>query len=503
MRYLFYFGSCFNSEFLGELLDEAVKLSYEKGNDVYFLNCSGVNNMCMFNRGGSKNLCKWCNYCTKKVINKYDSIKYIPLSKFVDKKEYVESFEYTTAKELRYIKYREVQIGLGIMSTYISLTRNMDPYLNETTKSYFDKHLIQNQRFVDALYNAVDNLLPDCIYSYNGRFEENRATYDIGRHLGLKTIMIEDYTNLKNLKKYKTAFVNALPHTIKERSRIFKYCWDNYKLTDKEKEELGRSFYIKRRNGEQSGDVKIYIEGQKVGYAPIFDKQKINVAIMNSSEDEYAAVGDEWDSLKMFKTQYDGIVYLLENTPSNVHYFLRIHPNLKNIKYKYHTQLLDLSSKYENITVIPADSEFSTYAIMEQCDKVVGFGSTMCIEASYWGKPSILLGPAIFYYDNVCYVPKTLEEVISMVLKPLNPLWNDNILKFGACIIDMSPFAIDADSQFKYVDFNCYRRKFIKKYTSSPFMDFFINEKCTSFIIALVRELLTKHSFKIPTKENK
>lgn len=500
MRYLFYFGSCFNIEFLGELLDEAVKLSKEQdSNKVYFLNCSGVNRYCMFNQGGSKFLCKWCSYCTRKIIEKYD-VEYIPLSDFANRTCH-DVFGYNNAEELRHIQYRGVQIGLGIMSTYISLTRNMNPKLNNKARHYFDEHLNQNQNFVDSLYDAINKLSPDCIYSYNGRFEENRAVYDIGRILGLKTVMIEDYTNLDDLKKYKTAFINALPHTIVERSRIYKYCWDRYALNEEEKIKLGKSFYHKRRGGERSGDVRIYTAGQKEGSAPMFDSQKINVAIMNSSEDEYAAVGDEWDNLKMFKTQYDGIVYLLQNSPKNVHYYLRIHPNLMNIRYKYHTQLLELDDRYDNITVISSDSEFSTYTIMEKCDKVVGFGSTMCIEASYWGKPSILLGPAIFYYDNVCYVPKEPKDVIELILKPLEPIWSDNILKFGACIVDMTPFAIDTDTQFKYVDFNISFHKFIKRYISASYIDFFINEKFTALLIAIVREVLTDHSFRIPLEE--
>ena len=49
--YLFYFGSCFNMEFMGELLDEAVKLSKTDNNKVYFLACSGVNQLCGYNVG--------------------------------------------------------------------------------------------------------------------------------------------------------------------------------------------------------------------------------------------------------------------------------------------------------------------------------------------------------------------------------------------------------------------------------------------------------------------
>ena len=498
--YLFYFGSCFNMEFMGELLDEAVKLSKDENNKVYFLSCSGVNQMCGYNVGGSKLLCKWCSFCTKKCIQKYSSIKFVPLTKYLEDKEY-QSLPFSNAQELRYLSYRGAQIGLGIMSSYISRTRNMNPKMDESSKPYFEKHVIQNMKMVDALYNAIEELKPDSIYSYNGRFEENRAVYDIGMALALETVMQEDYTDLKNLKKYKVAFVNALPHKIPERSRRYKYTWDHYNMTEEEKIELGKSFYIKRRGGERSGDVKIYIAGQHEGMAPKFDKSKINIAIMNSSEDEYAAVGDEWDKLKMFKTQYEGIVYLLEHSPENYHFYLRIHPNLMAIPYKYHHELLELKDKYKNITVIPGDSEYSTYTIMEQCDKVIGFGSTMCIEASYWGKPSILLGPAVFYFDDVCYVPKSPEEAIEMLGQDLKPKDSNNILKFGAYTMDTSPCAIDYDTQYKFVDYNEKSHRFIKKYTSAPFVDFFGGEKKTALIIAVMRQLLAKNSFSIPVEE--
>lgn len=498
--YLFYFSSCFNMEFMGELLDEAVKLSKNTDNKVYFLYCHNINKMCGYNPGGSAPLCKWCSICTKKVINKYKSLQVVPITKFESNVDY-ECPQFSNAQDLMNIKYRNAQIGLGIMSSYITRTRNMNPRMDNLTHKYFEDHIIQNMHLVDTIYKAIEEIKPDCIYSYNGRFEENRAIYDISMSLGIETVMQEDFTNLKDLKKYKVAFKNALPHKIIERSRLFKYCWDHYDLTEVEKRNLGESFYKKRRGGERSGDVKIYVSGQKEGKAPVFDKTKINIAIMNSSEDEYAAVGDEWNNLKLFKTQYEGIIYLLENSPENYFYYLRIHPNLMNIPYRYHRQLLDLDKRYKNIMVIPGDSEYSTYTIMEKCDKVVGFGSTTCIEASYWGKPSVLLGPSFFYYDDVCYVPKTPQEAIVLLGQDLSPKCNDNILKFGAYILDPSPSAIDFDTQYKYVDFNEHTHKFIKKYTSAPFMDFWGGEKLTAFIIAVMRELLTKRGFKMPIDE--
>lgn len=86
---------------------------------------------------------------------------------------------------------------------------------------------------------------------------------------------------------------------------------------------------------------------------------------------------------------------------------MRVHPNLKNVHYQYHLLLYDLSLKYPNITVIGADSDISTYDIMDNAEKVIVFGSTMGLESSYWGKPVILLSGSFYYYMNVCYIPKS------------------------------------------------------------------------------------------------
>jgi hypothetical protein len=67
---------------------------------------------------------------------------------------------------------------------------------------------------------------------------------------------------------------------------------------------------------------------------------------------------------------------------------------------------------------------------LDASDLVVSFGSTMGIEASYWSKPSILLSRCIYEKSGSVYVPKSKEEVVSLIsrageLPPLD--------KTGAC----------------------------------------------------------------------
>lgn len=496
MTYLFYFSTCFNSTFLGGMLDEAITLSKDPKNRVVFAHCDGTLDMCMFNQKGSKALCRFCGKCTGKVIRNYN-IKNVSLRHFVNNKPH--TFEYNTSEELRSIDYRNVHLGLGIISNYISMTRNLAPKIDAESRVYFDAHLQQGVRFVDAAYRLIETVKPDVVYNYNPRYEEFRPFFDICKSIGVSCQITEAVKRDGTWRK--VIYDNHLPHDILKRKERREYCWENYPMKYEDKVELGKSFYTRRRGGLESGDKKIYVANQKEGDAPDFDETKHNIAIMNSSEDEFAAVGGEWDALKLFKTQYEGIIYLLEHAEKNYHFYLRIHPNLSDIPFKFHTDLYKLEDKYENITVVSANSNMSTYTIMEKCEKIVCFGSTMGVESSFWGKPAILLGPSFYYYDDVVYIPKTKEKLLEMLKEELKPKGNINMIKFGAYILDNTPVHLP----MRNLDCQEIHRKFVGlNYRGSKFINIWINEKVTSFIIAFCRNVLGRavfNRYSIPTTE--
>ncbi len=497
MTYLFYFNNCFNSTFFGGLLDEAITLAKDEGNRVVFAYCDGVNESCLFNRFNSKQLCKFCSCCTNKVIKQYD-LETISSKCFSNGQNH--SFTYKNALELRGIVYEKVNIGLGVISNYITQTRSLDPLIDEEARRYFDSHLEQCAKMTDAFYKMVETINPDVVYTYNPRFEEYRVVFDVCKALGIICQVTEAVKYKGEWRK--VIYDNNLPHDIDMRKRRREYCWNHYEMPEEDKIALGHGFYKKRRGGEESGDKKIYVANQIEGYIPDFDNSKRNIAIMNSSEDEFAAVGGEWDKLKLFPTQYDGIVYLLEHAKQNFHFYLRVHPNLSDIKYKFHTDLYELEKKYNNITVIPATSDMSTYTIMEKCEKIITFGSTMGAESAYWGKVSILLGPSYYYYDGFTYNPKSKEELMEMLEKDLQPLYNDELIKFGAYTINNTPLHLP----MRNLDCEPIHKRFLGiKYHNSSFIKFFINDSITGLYIAVGRYLLGSGLFnrirRIPTKE--
>ena len=496
MRHLFYFYSCFNGPFFGELLDEAIELKKDNSNEILFVYCGGVCEMCTQNSKGSKPLCRFCTNNTKRVLDCYN-IKNDSLSSHVGSSTNV-SFQYNRAAELREITYRKVRIGMSILSSYITRTRNLDPLIDENSRKYFDAHLKQCVRLVDSLYAVVDSFIPDAIHSFNGRFEEVRPIYDICMDRGIKCYLNEGTGVNGHFKR--VVFEDRLPHDIKYYGERREFAWNHYPMTEEEKIELGKSFFEHRRNGIAAGD-KVYIKNQVAGNIPPIDKSKINIAIFNSSEDEFAAVGGDWDLLKVFDNQYEGIVYILEHADPNMHFYLRIHPNLKGIPYKYYTDLLKLGSRFSNITVIPPESSVSSYSLLDYMDKVVCFNSTMGIESVYWKKPSIILSAAIYYYDDLNYIPKDKEDLINLLRQPLEPKFNDNIYKFGAFLLDGSPLVIEN----KNIEYESHNVKFFGfSYPVIGYLRHIISTKVTAFILGAGRYIMSLKPFSrfdIPVKE--
>ena len=74
-KYLFYYGTCFNQTFLGALMDEAIHLAKDNNNKVLFAYCGGINEICDFNRQGSRPVCKICKYLN---CDFGDIMEYIP-----------------------------------------------------------------------------------------------------------------------------------------------------------------------------------------------------------------------------------------------------------------------------------------------------------------------------------------------------------------------------------------------------------------------------------------
>ena len=84
------------------------------------------------------------------------------------------------------------------------------------------------------------------------------------------------------------------------------------------------------------------------------------------------------------------------------------------------------------VTVIPPESEVSTYELMRAADVVVSSGSTAGVEATFWGKPSVLAGRSLYSGLGACHEPESVEELLDMLEDPaLGQADHEGALRYG------------------------------------------------------------------------
>lgn len=446
------------------MYDEALKLSKE-GVKIKMLYCDTLLSQCFINICGDSALCSICKsyFKSDQTILK-NNIDFVSMSDLVtdEQRKNVMSikFEYNNIEEIGQLSYEGINIGLGVVSAYLSVSRNLKPLINDKAKIFFDECLRNAILTIIALNRAIDNFSPQKIYLFNGRFADSRPVWEIALTRNIPFTTLEAVSRIN--KKFRSKFENAIPHSINYRTKLINDFWDNKVDSQEQKMQIGASFFERRRNAQYSGD-KIYVINQQRDLLPDnFQKEKHNIVIFNSSEDEFASIGAEFSEKALFKSQLDGLKFIKEQLKnnSNINVTLRIHPNLSKIKYRYATELLSLRD--ENFDVIEGDSPISSYALLEAADSVIVFGSTMGIEAVYWKKPSILLGGALYYNLGCCYTPQTDEELIQLLHTKLQPKDTLPALKYGYYIMNEHIWESPSDLDFYWKDFKLKFGKYTK-----------------------------------------
>lgn len=412
MKKLYYSSCSFSAPHIGVVIDDIISTKNSK-DEIFWAYCNCALSSCFMNLSSCKNMCDFCHVMYRSYSKKYGKdVHLLPINK-QDFSHKSHSWNFDNVQGIKSIVYRDVYVGNSILSLYFSYTRDLDLKNYEKFVKFARPLVNEICDFVDYAYDLIGKIKPDEIISYNGRLYENRLFYDIANSLGIT------YTALEVVGGYvepykKVRFKGGLPHSVALNTQKIENLWKESPLSEKKKHEIASSFYSRRRGGEQVADIAVYISAQRKGALPEdFDPNQRNIAIFNSSQDEMAALGGEWETGYAFSTQYDAIEYMLQNT-SDIHYFLRIHPNLKGIYHQDHMKLYELS-KYDNITIIPPESEVSTYDLMEMCEKVITFGSTMGVEATFWGKPSILMGRSLYENLDVCYNVYDKEQLLPLL----------------------------------------------------------------------------------------
>lgn len=350
--------------------------------------------------------------------------------------------EFSSLEDLKNYKLNKYEIGESILSSMITYIR--DPYFSvDKYKDVIYNYLISCWLTYYSVLDLLNKENYNLVYVFNGRFSYTRAIFRACQARNVDCF-IHDRGNSIN---YYEVFKNVTPHNLNYRVEEIRRYWE-IEPDKLKKEQVGSEFFKERVSGIEQSWFS-FVRDQKYGKLPDnWDQKKINIAIFNSSEDEFQAIGKEWQN-PIYLNQLDGIKKIINDprikNDKSLSLYLRIHPNLKGINNDYMQQLYALKS--EQLTIIYPESEVSTYSLLLSSDKVLTFGSSVGIEAVYWGKPSILAGITFYRFLEATYNPNSHEELIQMLLTQLEPKSQEKALMYG---FYMKTFGIP----FKYYEAN-------------------------------------------------
>lgn len=416
---------------------QAANEHIKAGDEVLYVTCGSSLGSCNDNRKFNHLQCLCCKKRqiarTRKFIPGLRHIQSIDdaMTEEIKQQAQQTTFHFQNMDELKSIQYDNIEIGYGALSSYISYTRNIEAAVGEgEVHKYIEDLLRMEVRMILAFKSIIKEYTPDLMIFHNGRFAEYKPLLGLARNMHIDFICTENLVSADGTR-CQDNYPNGTPHNVYDRDRQIKWIWSLNEDTE-EREKTARSFFENRRHAKFAGDT-IYIKDQKAGTMPEgWDDKKENIVIFNSSEDEFFATGKDCGVKSVFKSQLEGIKAIAEHYKNDTkkHFTLRVHPHLKGLPYAYHQGLYKL--KYDNLTVIPADSVVSSYSLLDGASKIIVFGSTMGVESSYWGKPVINLAYAMYNLMDVVYIPKDEEELWKLIDNPaLQPKDADNALPYG------------------------------------------------------------------------
>ena len=337
-----------------------------------------------------------------------------------------------TLDDLKNLKYKEFDIGIGIASTLISYLRDSNPFpLNSKAKTEFHAQHVSSIKSIIFAELLLD--LPakyDSIVLFNGRYTCENAFKQVALFRNLKIYYYERGYDFKRF-----FFENYMPHDLTKRKEEMELL--NHFFPAEEINSIGSNFYARKASGDGVYE-RSYVSHQLTKLSDeltseIKIQRKRNAKIISfftSSDDEYKFI-----DANSTRYPYWGNQILAIRTISSIikslgfYLIVRVHPHInqksKNEQNRWH--LASKSIVNQGFSWISPNNLESTYQLVRESDLVISSGSTVGIEAIALGKPSIVINEC--FYDGptssvkLCESPELLKECLidQLTYEPPSP----------------------------------------------------------------------------------
>ncbi len=334
---------------------------------------------------------------------------------------------FDSLEDLINYRFGTFQAGIGVASSLVSDTRNSrpDPAANRPAIVSMIRSAVSVYEFTKSVLNRGNF---DRIYIFNGRFCNHRAVMDAASEFEIEVFFHERGAN-----QYLYHVIPHMPHDLSRMQESIRNNWARNK-SDPSARELASSYFTDLRKGVVHGWLS-YTGNQKKNLLPAIDPSKRVISYFSSSEDEYVSVGD-LIKFEGWKTQLEAVNDLIDicKQDPDILLFIRLHPHKRDKSAADQQRWLSLA-KHENVTVVSFDSDVDTYALIERSEIVVTAGSTVGLEATFMGRPSITVGPSAYSELGATYQPHSRAELESLIASKPSPLPVEGVLAYGHYMI--------------------------------------------------------------------
>lgn len=343
------------------------------------------------------------------------------------------SFKYpTTLAELRTIQMDSCRIGLGALSSLLSRTKSSSPDLGEH-KSLVLGLIEDSRRAIGLIAQLLTSEKYDAVVLFNGRFAVQRAISDYCTNNGVPVFFHERGSTCARFW-----FSEFQTHDLNRMRQLLFRSWHQALLDDQEAAvSLARTFFQRRREGDGIG-WKSFTSSQQPGLLlqsrPELRGAKI-YSFFTTSDDEYVAAFDD-TSASSWNDQFEmigDVIQLAKEKGAKV--AIRVHPHMREKSVEDRLRWKSFLSRIteSEVVIFDEDSQISTYELIDCSDVVFSAGSTVGIEAVYWGRHSVLMADALYDSGSLGIMRargrEHLEEQLDLFVK--RRINRDDALPFG------------------------------------------------------------------------
>ena len=387
----------------------------DSGHDVYMTDCRQALPACRGNPIGHKISCWECRLQRASAAKQFPNIKQVP---FPMPSSTWESIWLEIAKnkmeneqDIKKLQYANMDLGVAALSTAYNYTVSDTV---DVRRDFADVPKAIRSILFSYLgsVHLIRSLKIDLVVLWNSRMSEHRAHMRAAEFCKTEFWVTEDGADRKKWNIFKS----YSPHDPEANQKLIVDTWN--RCASQEKYNIAKKWFVDRRDGVLKNQPNFVDKQTKKKVSSEIKCEKKIVAIFSSTWREFASCGDEWN-LPFGATQFEAIKVLLQalNTlDDSYQVVIRMHPNQINAPLEVDKFL---SLREGGVCVLPPEDKTDTYALIDMSHCVLTFGSTVGIEACFWGKPSILSGNSYYKHLDVATYCESPQAVLNNILHPV------------------------------------------------------------------------------------